>query len=164
MSRTSCLLCGAVLLGLWLAAGPTHSQPAPRKGDKGPDLGFDYRAFISEHQELINSGQVEKAVEHIKNRAKYPKTFERLEENFRKIFAGIFATSGKSDGFELVGYKRYSSRQYQFFVMAYYENGAIQFNYGFERYQGEWRWIQFGTQNNPDVIGKDIPLQPIEAK
>ncbi|MCI0681677.1 MAG: hypothetical protein L0Y71_06210 [Gemmataceae bacterium] len=164
MSKAGYVACAVATLALCLSTARTQTPAPPRQVDKGPDIGFDYRAFIAEHQELINSGQVEKAVDHLKSRAKYPKAFAKLDEPFRKVFAGIFSRYGKPDGFELVGYKRYSSRQYQFFVMAYYENGSIQFNYGLERWRDEWKWIQFGTQNNVDEIGKGIPFQPIEGK
>jgi hypothetical protein len=159
MWKTACVVCAVLALALCLGTAQTQTQSVGRKVATGPEIGFDYRAFITEHQALINSGQVEKAVEYIKSNAKYPKAFDPLEEPFRKTFASIYGSAGKQENFEFIGYKRYSSRQYQFYAMAYYENGSIQWNYGFELHGEQWKWIQLGSQANPDEMGKVIPLQ-----
>src|SRR5262245_23025830 len=151
-----CLAC-VLFIGMnWVQSQqPAHKE----KAAAGPEIGFDYRAFVVEHQQLINSGQIEKAVSYLRDHCKNPKLFAPIEESMRKAFSSIYGTAGKQEHLELVGFKRLSSRQYHFFSMAHYENGVIQFQYAFELYQGEWKWVHFGSQAVVDEMVKVIPMQ-----
>lgn len=164
MSKTASLV--GIVLAAAVGYGSAQKQaPQPqKKSSAGPDIDFDYRKFINHHLALVHDGEIDKATEFLKEHAKYPKVFANLEGTFKKIFTPIGLNAGKPEGHEFIGYKRFSSRQYQFFIMAYYENMSIQYNYAFERHQGEWKWIHFGAQSNLDEMGKGIPMQLMDDK
>ena len=165
-TRTLKVICFACLAGaLFVCLRPAQTQQAAaRPAGKGPNLGFDYRAIISEHQGLLNTGEAEKAAELLRNRAKFPKAFEAGADDLKKKFALIYGAAGKHDRHEVSGYKRLSSSLYLFTVISHYDNVIMQFNYGFERHQGEWKLLIFGMADNPDLMFQNMPFQPIEDK
>src|SRR2546421_4534860 len=113
MSKASWLAIAVLALLICLDKGVSQTPSPKLTGDiattgrrKGPDIGFDYRKFVSDHLAYINSGQIDKAIEHFRASAIIPKNLEPLEDTFRRGFASIYGSSGKMDSFEFVGYKR----------------------------------------------------------
>lgn len=164
MSKSSCVLCVLLTLAVCLGAAQTQAPGPKKQVGKGPDFGFDYRAFIIEHQALITSGEAEKATEYLHKHSKFPKLFAPIEANLRKGFSAIYGAAGEYRGHEFVGYKRLGSKIFQFYLIANYEKVTILHNYVFEHYDGEWKWVSIGTMDNFDEMMKVFPLHPIDDK
>jgi len=126
MSRLRFTAGAACALLICLRPAQSQVPGTGLKPSKGPDIGFDYRAMIQEHQALINSGQVEKAVDYIQSRSKTPKLFVGAD-NLKKGLSLIYALAGNHDEHELVGFKHLTPRLYAFFVMAYYEKVTVKY-------------------------------------
>src|ERR1700677_5078883 len=118
MSRISRIALVVTALALCLGTAASQSTAPKGEGGNAPDLGFDYRALINEHQSLLNSGQAEKAADFIFAKGKQGKAGNpALAEELKKKFSGIYGTCGKHDGFEIFGYKQISPRCCVVYVM-----------------------------------------------
>lgn len=148
------------------SAQPERERPAPavKAAHRGPQLAFDYKAFIAQHLELVGAGEIDRAVDHLKARIRNPAALPNVTESLKRSFATVFGAAGPFEGHEIYGYKQLGSRIYQFHVMAYFANGPMRFTYTFEERAGEWKWLNFGFQVNIDEAAKDAPLQPIDSQ
>ncbi len=165
MSRISGIAIAVTVLGLCI--GTTSSQSVAPKDEPGkwPDLGFDYRTLIKDHQTLINTGAAEKAAEFLAAKTKQGKAANQaLSEALTKKFSLIYGGSGKQDGVEFMGYRQISPRCIVFYVVGHYENSLIQFSYGFERWKGEWKLHHFGMVDDMGEIARNVPFIRITAK
>ena len=165
MSRLLGITVAVIALIFYL--GTAESQPVAVKDDfgKGPQLGFDYRAVIDEHQALIIAGESAKAVEFLGSKGKLGKIGnEVFADDLKKKFSLIYGSFGKHDGSEIFGYKQISPRAVVFYVLSHYENNLLQYTYGFELWKGEWKLHGFGMLDNMDDMARSQPIERITVK
>ena len=164
------LACGLFLVTLFSPA-PGGAQPerdraatAEKTANRGPEIGFDYQTFIAEHLALIGSGEIDKAVDHLKVRIRNPAAIPMVIDPLKRNLAAIYGNGGLFEGHEVFGFKQLGSRIYQFHAMAYFANGPIRLTYVFELHAGEWKWLNIAYQKNLEEAAKDVPLQRIDTK
>ena len=158
--KTLALAGASCVLAVCLTSGTSPGGRQPHI----PDLGFNYREFIAEHLTRVHAGKVDQAVEYLKANARQPKAAEAQAEGLKKALGDLYAGAGKHEYTEVVGYKRLSSRLYQFLVTAHYENWTAHYVYGFEKTPtGAWKWIHFSIKNL-DEAAREFPYHLLDGK
>jgi hypothetical protein len=157
MSRFSKMASVAAFMMTCLAG--TTLRPLQAK-DMGPDLSFDFRAMISEHLELINSGQAAKAAEFLCDHSHVGNIGNTgFYEELKKAFSGIYGSSGKFEAYEVFGYKQISPRSVSIDVLVHYEHRVMYFRYGLENKDNKWGHQSFSYTDKLDEIEREVPFQ-----
>lgn len=126
------------------------------------DIGFDYRGFIAEHMKLLTDGHTDKALDFLEKHVKNKNDFPAQREALKQWFGLVSGMGGKYEGYEVVGYKRLSSRTYKFYVLASYEKVDLVVTYLMEKSQGEWKLMGFGLKGKLEEIEQLIPFRQLE--
>lgn len=144
-----------------LCWGAAQSADPPR--EKEPDIGIDYRALFDKHMRLVAEGKADQAFEGLLKHMQNPEQIsEESKERMKKKLALIYGAGGKCLGYEVVGYKRVTSRVVRFYSVSHFEKLTITHAYlFFKGGDGQWKLTNYSTLEGLDEVEKITPIVPL---
>ena len=130
------------LLRTWHGNEPTASAQTARAADA---VRTDLRPKVEELLTLYGQGKIDELLQRMpvapaENRDEF--------ENLRRDLIGLTSIAGRYLGFDIVASETLSDRYHEIYVLAYFENKPILFEFGFYRPAEIWQVQRFKVKTD----------------